>query len=327
MNKTHVRYVVVFAVALSISTCLVGNVLGQTADDESAIRASIESYVEAYRTRDATAVAQHWAMDGEYISQQTGDRIVGREAIAAAFAAQFAAPEVSDLIVHVDSIRFVRPDVAIEDGTATIVAPNGEVSDVTYSAVHVKTTEGWRIDSVRETALPRATPNNPNLKQLEWLVGDWVDQSDASTVDTSVAWTKNGAFLTANFRVSVAGMDALEGVQVIGWDPAKSVIRSWVFDSDGGFGEGFWSRHGSQWHVDLKMTLSDGAKAVSKNIYEPIDDRSYLWSSIGRTVDGNELPNVANVVVVRKLQKDVSETSVSSSAAEPLTGDAQAEAP
>ena len=28
--------------------------------------------------------------------------------------------------------------------------------------------------------------------------------------------------------------------QRIGWDPAAKQIRSWEFDSEGGFGEGTW---------------------------------------------------------------------------------------
>lgn len=49
-------------------------------------------------------------------------------------------------------------------------------------------------------------------------------------------------FCSCSFKVSVPSMDDLEGTQVIGWDPAAGTIRSWMFDSDGGFGEGTWSK-------------------------------------------------------------------------------------
>ena len=48
-------------------------------------------------------------------------------------------------------------------------------------------------------------------------------------------------------------MDDLEGTQVIGWDPAAGTIRSWMFDSDGGFGEGTWSKKDNSWIVKFSQ--------------------------------------------------------------------------
>ena len=40
----------------------------------------------------------------------------------------------------------------------------------------------------------------------------------------------------------------MEGVEVIGWDPAEKVYRSWVFDSQGGFGSAVWTEgEGDKW--------------------------------------------------------------------------------
>ena len=36
-------------------------------------------------------------------------------------------------------------------------------------------------------------------------------------------------------------------MQVIGWDPAAKQVRSWVFDSGGGIGEGIWTKQGDKW--------------------------------------------------------------------------------
>ena len=43
-----------------------------------------------------------------------------------------------------------------------------------------------------------------------------------------------------------AGKDGfqLSGTEVIGWDPTSRSIRSWVFDSDGSFGQAVWTRRG-----------------------------------------------------------------------------------
>ena len=34
------------------------------------------------------------------------------------------------------------------------------------------------------------------------MVGDWVDQDEDATIESSVNWTKNGKFLTRSFRVT-----------------------------------------------------------------------------------------------------------------------------
>jgi len=34
----------------------------------------------------------------------------------------------------------------------------------------------------------------------------------------------------------------MAGMQIIGWGPAAKQMRSWVFDSDGGFGTVIWSK-------------------------------------------------------------------------------------
>jgi hypothetical protein len=95
-------------------------------------------------------------------------------------------------------------------------------------------------------------------------------------------------------------MDDLEGNQVIGWDPAAGTIRSWMFDSDGGFGEGVWTRKGESWVVKFSQVLSDGRTATATNVYTLIDDNSYKWKSVGRTVDGELQPNIEEVKIVRQ---------------------------
>jgi hypothetical protein len=73
-----------------------------------------------------------------------------------------------------------------------------------------------------------------------------------------------------------------------------------MFDSDGGFGEGVWTRRGDRWEVKLRQVLADGRTASSTNIYAPRDEDSFTWQSINREIDGERLPDVAPVTVVRK---------------------------
>ena len=131
------------------------------------------------------------------------------------------------------------------------------------------------------------------------MIGSWVDHSDEATVESSCRWSKKQNFITKNFRVSIPGMDPLEGTQVIGYDAAAGTIRSWLFDSDGGFADGVWTRKGANWEVQSSQVLADGRTGSSLNIFTRLDPNQFSWKSIGRTLEGESLPDVAPVNVFR----------------------------
>ncbi len=216
--------------------------------DENAIRAAVESYVDAYNRGDARAVAAQWSETGEWISR-SGQRFQGRPAIEKELKNLFAENKGVRIEVINLTIRIVSADAATEEGTVRVIRPGEAPSDATYLAVDTKKDGQWKLDSVHETNVPDLPATSPALQDLAWLVGQWTDQSPDAEIDTSVTWTKNKAFLNYSFKASAPGMDDLEGTQVIGWDPAAGKIRSWMFDSDGGFGEGTWSKKGNSWIV------------------------------------------------------------------------------
>ncbi|HVX11516.1 MAG TPA: SgcJ/EcaC family oxidoreductase [Pirellulales bacterium] len=280
----------------------------ETADDDrpdndvQQIEAEVAAYVEAFNAKDAAALAQHWSERGVYVRPSDGARLVGREAIQKEFATTFADRPDAVLAVKVETIRFVTSEVAIEEGTALVTsAPDTIPSRTDYTAVHVKRDGEWQIDSIRETQLPESDDSaSDRLAELAWLVGDWNDQSPDASLETKVTWTKNKTFLSYSFKISTSNVDELEGTQIVGWDPVLKVIRSWMFDSEGGFGEGVWSRDGDRWLVKFQQILADGRTASSTNVYTQVDADTFTWQSIGREVDGEFLPNVAAVTLVRK---------------------------
>jgi hypothetical protein len=89
-------------------------------------------------------------------------------------------------------------------------------------------------------------------------------------------------------------------MQFVGWDPALKQIRSWVFDSDGGFGEGIWEKRGDRWIVKSKATLPDGRQGSFTSVLRPLDENSFAWQKLTRIVDGEILPNIDEVVIVRQ---------------------------
>jgi hypothetical protein len=150
-------------------------------------------------------------------------------------------------------------------------------------------------------AEPQIAPSHSEqLKELAWMAGEWVDQDEDATVATTCRLSRNGNFLTRMFAVRLADQVDLEGIQIIGFDAAEGKIRSWVFDSDGGVGEGRWTREGNRWTVQSTHVLPDGRNGKATRVITRSDDDTFTLKSIDREVDGESLPDVDEVKVVRK---------------------------
>jgi hypothetical protein len=92
----------------------------------------------------------------------------------------------------------------------------------------------------------------------------------------------------------------MSGIQLVGWDPSAQKIRSWVFDSDGGFGQGTWSKKDNRWLVHQTGVLPDGRKASAVNVITYLDDNTFTLQSVNRMVDGELLPNIDEVKVTKE---------------------------
>ena len=90
--------------------------------------------------------------------------------------------------------------------------------------------------SVREELEP-GLPHQERLKELEWLVGDWIDESSESVIHGTCRWSADKNFLLRDFTIQSEGKPVMTVTQRIGWDPLSKQIKSWVFDSEGGYGD------------------------------------------------------------------------------------------
>lgn len=269
-----------------------------SANDEAQIRANIDAFVKAYNARDAKAVASLFSPNAQAIDED-GTTSQGREAIEKTFATMFAAEPQAQIKVDVSSIRFIGTAIAVETGRARVTPSPGEEPDVTrYTVVHLKSPDGkWQMGFVRDTG---AVPSNyEELKQLEWMIGDWIDESPDSVVSTSCRWSDNKNFILQEVNVRMRGRDTTHLSQRIGWDPLTKQIKAWLFDSDGGYGESFWTHDGNHWVTKATAVRRDGTTASMTNIFTSTGRDSYTWRSTDRIVAGEVLPPL-EVKIVRK---------------------------
>lgn len=300
MKTTVIWCAMALVATLMTPTWLTAQDVAEPDDDEAAVHAAGTEYVEAFNRRNAERLAQLWSPEAVYTNRITGEQVVGRDAIAAQFKGLFESLPDLTLAIDVDSVQFVSPNVAIEHGTARFLIPDEPSELVTYSAVYVRREGKWLLDRVTDKESHPANTHYEQLKPLEWFIGSWVDQDDQVSIVTDCNWTKNQKFITRTFTVSIGEDIQLSGIQFIGWDAGAKQIRSWTFDSDGGFSEGTWSKSKDRWYVHKKGTTGDGQTTTAVNHITPIDDNTFAFQSTQRTLDGELLPNIDEVLVVRR---------------------------
>lgn len=269
----------------------------QNEADEKAIRDIVQAQQEAYNNQDASKLTAQLASDAIYINPITGDSAEGKEAIEKLFKGKFAQSKKRRLEITIKNIEFPSPNEAIENGMMKVIIDDQEPLQMAYKTDYVKENGQWLIQALREVELQKPTSNFEQLKDLAWMVGKWKDSDDNVDILFDNQWDKYKNFITQHFNVKIYGHDDIEGKQIIAWDAVKNVIRSWVFDSDGGFGEGTWEKEDNSWYASMHYTLSDGRVASSKNIYTPLDNQSYIFASVEREVDGEILPNMDPITV------------------------------
>jgi len=272
-----------------------------TRGDEASVRQAVTAYADAMARGDVTALLAFWATDADYIDE-AGNMTRGRDALTELL--RKGAPDVKGTGVkaRVSSVKFLRPDIALVDGVLEFTGADGSKEANRYATVWTRSGDRWVITSARD--LPTEAADLPSaaagaLAPLEWLVGDWQDDSPKVEVRLSVRWAPNKSFLLMDYTLQRDGGEPLNVSQRIGWDPLNGVVRSWVFDTTGGFGEAVWLRDGKRWQANAEGILPDGGTGSATLVWEYVDANAFLWRSVDREIDGQPLPD-AEVKFVRK---------------------------
>jgi uncharacterized protein (TIGR02246 family) len=205
-------FVTAFVAAYLASTSIA---VADQAADEATIRANATKYVESYNRRDSRTMASMWSPEAVYIDAETGEKAVGHDAIAKQLDHEFAGDEDAKLTIHIGSIDFVSPNVAVEKGTAEVTYGKRPTEKSEYTAVHVRRDGKWLLDRVTEVDEPTPPPSNyEHLKDLEWMIGSWIDKDDNATIQTDCEWTKNRNFMTRSFAVAIGDKVHTSGMQI-----------------------------------------------------------------------------------------------------------------
>ena len=263
------------------------------------VAAEAEATIKAFNAGDAAGLAAMFIDDGELVDEN-GTVTESRAEIAALFKRFFERFPKATLEMEVTDVREVGDDVVIEEGVRRITTDQAAAAaQVRYVAVRTKQGDRWPLASYREFSDdPLPTPAEM-LSALDWIVGDWVDESPEGRTQISYRWSEDGNFLIGEYNLSVGGQPASKSVQRIGWDPVEGTLRSWTFDSDGGFSVGEWLGTDDGWVVKSEATLPDGTIGSATVSIRPSDADHFVVESTDRIVGGAEEPDF-KLTIARK---------------------------
>jgi uncharacterized protein (TIGR02246 family) len=254
---------------------------------EQAIRSTAAAYRAALAKGDSKAVADFWTSDGYYVDDAGQVHPAGD---LAAEIAQAPGPP-SDAKVTASNVRFLTPDVALEDGASEVVSRDAADAPLRghYHAVWVRHDGRWRLASLVE--VPLASPAQSALAELAWMIGPWTAQRNGSTIELDARWNTTGTFLLRDIKVLRAGELTLAASQRIGWDPLARKLKSWSFDSDGGYSEATWTRDGNSWIGQTAGVLPGGRQSSSTTVIKFDGKNSFTRRSLAGRVDGRAVPD------------------------------------
>jgi len=254
-------------------------------DAEREIRAAAAAYAETFSKGDMDAIVGFWTDDADYVDAD-GQLHRGKTAITDLFKKNAAHCKDHTMTLKVASVKVLKPDVALEEGVATVKCPTGDTESNRYIAIWAKNNGKWQLNTVRDQeSIPTKKTDDP-LKELAWLVGDWNCESGPMKVDLKCRWLLNKRYLAMEYEVKKPTEEPTQVVVWIGMDPASNELRSWVFDSEGGNAGARWEREGKTWKSHCDGVLCDGRFGASLNTIERVNDDSFVWSSKERRIDG-----------------------------------------
>lgn len=257
-----------------------------------------QAIIAAFQSGQAAQVASAFAPTGEWISEE-GVIYQGRAELESVLGQFFQKFPKATLAIETESIRQVAPQVLIEEGTRQITVEDGSSrARLRYVAVRTQVDGKWLIASLREVNDDPLPTAHDHLLALSWLVGEWVNEGSDANVKLTFRWSDDQNYLLGEYRIVTNGEESVTSSQRIGWDPHLQKIRSWLFETDGGYSQGIWTATEQGWTVQSQSVLPDGQTGSATLTLEPQDDKQFRFTAEQRIV-GNSMEPPMTVTISR----------------------------
>ena len=267
--------------------------------EDQVLRQVAQNLAQAFNRGQAQEVSELFLPEGE-LKDDAGNVHQGRPQIAALLAKFFERFPGAQAEMQVASIRMLGTSLAIQEGTQTVVTKDSQTKSVNrFTAVLTKTAETWRYASFQESPEEQEPTPHDRLQPLAWMVGDWVDEDSDAVITIKCRWSDEENFLLVRYESKVEGKTTMKSSQWIGWDPLHQRVRSWVFDSDGGHGEGHWTLADTSWILKSTAVMPDGQTGSATIIIEPQGQDKFVMRGLDRILGDDTQPDF-QVTIVRQ---------------------------
>jgi uncharacterized protein (TIGR02246 family) len=299
MRPRTVPLFVLVVLATASAAWAADQIAGQPQESANTAVVAIQ---RCFNNGDAKGLAELWKPDGRFIGPH-GERIVSRIGIEAAFKTFFAVHKDCKLHLGVTEMRQLGDAAAVIDAVAEMTPPPESLNGEPRLTIFLVRNAGrWLIDSIRETV--DSEPSHfSRLKNLAWMVGEWTGTVAGSPdvfMRITCDWSANGSFLVRKFSISGKKGSITAGTEVIGWDPRSHRIHSWVFESDGGFGQSDWTRDGDRWTIKYNGVLADGSDVSATHVVTRVDANTQTLESTNRQLNGEKRPENGKATIHRR---------------------------
>lgn len=262
---------------------------GKPSADEVSLRAAVEQYTASLKTGDLKAILAHWTADGDFIDEE-GAHHKGKDALGKLYEENLKDLKEGKSAFAIESVRMLSPDVAVIIGMVEFTPKDGAVETNRVTATWVKQAGRWLIASVRDLPEQPGDAADRDMKAMKFLVGDWTAEGKGLTVKLNVKLGMGDKFAFLNFDIKKA-KESLTVLQIVGHDPTEGILRSWAFDSAGGFSEGEWIKEGGAWIGEMVGVLPNGQVGAATNTIVVTGPNSITFQSKNREVDGVFVPD------------------------------------
>jgi len=265
---------------------------------ERDVLAETDKLVTAFNKGDLGAILNTFLPDGELIDEQ-GVVHAGHEQISNLVDSFFKSYPNASTEAEIESVRNVA-GIVFADGRRTITTSDGKsVAVLRFMSVWKQTENGYKLASFRDYSESTVVTPNEALQELQWLVGEWVNEGADSKVNLTFKWSADSNFILGDYVLKTSEGELATSTQRIAWDAAAGIFRMWTFDVDGGFGEGQWTQTENGWSVRSKATTPEGSLATAVLLFTPVSSERFTISGRSRMIDDEPLPDY-DITVVKK---------------------------
>ncbi len=260
--------------------------------DEAAVQKSIQDFSRAFEAGDAAAAGRYLTSGAELVNDD-GMIVRGRKDIQDAFAAHFAEHSRVKIENISLNIRFPSRDTAICDGVVRVTPADSNSMIDRFEIRLAREDSNWLISMIHQWPHEQAA-----LLDLEWMIGTWSSKQGNAEVQTTYEWFGNKSYIRAHFTVREKDK-SYTGMQMIGLDPGTGRLRTWIFEAEGGFGEGVAIQDGKEWVFESATLLSTNDELQVTNVLVRIDGDTFTWQPLDLTLNGEQFGNLPPAKVTR----------------------------